>query len=83
MDGGAEGELMSRSMSPPRGGAVIYHMSGRPRRKASMGLYGLVAIALMAGSGALVGGVQARVAQETRNGSLEMLPPGPFSYFPR
>lgn len=76
---------MIETVAAPHGGMVLYQTTGRARRKARMGVYGLLAIAAMAGSGALVGGVQARIAREanTTSASAQMAPPGPFSYFPR
>ena len=64
-------------------GTVLCRSVGRSRRKPRMGLYGLVAVALIAGSGAVVSGVQFRAAQESPSASADRLPPGPFAYFPR
>lgn len=61
----------------PYGGAVTYQAQGRSRRNSRLGVCGLVIVALLAGSGALVGGGQAR------DSAPDILPPGPFSYFPR
>ena len=74
---------MIQSIAAPNGGTVIYRTMGRARRKARTGMYGLVVVALIAGSGAVVSGVQSQLSMEARNVSPDMLPPGPFSYFPR
>lgn len=76
---------MIQAVTAAHGGLVFYRTAGRARRKARMGLYGLIAVAAIAGSGALVSGVQARMALEANASpaSQQMTPPGPFSYFPR
>lgn len=75
--------MMIEAVTAQHGGIVLYRTTGRTRRKARMGLYGLLAVAAMAGSGLLVGGVQARMTREANLASEQMTPPGPFSYFPR
>lgn len=74
---------MIQVMTAPQGGLVLYPTTGRHRRKARTGLYGLLAVAAVAGSGVLVSGVQARMSQEAKAATADMTPPGPFSYFPR
>jgi len=74
---------MIQSMAAPNGGTIIYRSMGRARRKARTGMYGLIVIALIAGSGAIVGSFQSQLSGEASNASPNMMPPGPFSYFPR
>lgn len=72
--------MMIHTAMASNGGETLHRSGGRDRRRLRRRIPGLLAAALMAGSGA---GLIAFSARAPSGDALaEASPPGPFSYFP-